>query len=158
MKRTFYLLTCLLFFTPFVFAKPKQPIDTQLVLTSTLVQGNNIEYTLVYQCRPWVNSKNISFKLNLPTGFDLEEGFSYWEGELKSNILFSREFKVKALNTIKGKLQINAIMKLENAQSVKISSIELSSSSIKKKSSPLPFNFGSSPRKSKGMRKRIRRE
>jgi hypothetical protein len=158
MKRILCLIASCLFLIPLATAKPKQPLDTQLILTNSVTKDSYIEYSLTYQCRPWVTSDNITFKLVLPKGFDLEEGFSYWEGELKANVLFTREFKVKALSTAKGILKINAIMKLDNAQSVKVSSIDLNSTSVKKKSSPLPFNFGSGARNSKGERKRIRRE
>jgi hypothetical protein len=158
MKKSLFFLFSLVLFLPTLIAKPKQPLDTQLVLTNTIVKDNNIEYTLVYQCRPWVTSTNISFKLELPAEFELEEGFSYWEGELKANNLFSREFKVKAPAKKSGKLQINAILKIESATSVKVSTITLSNKSIKKKTSPLPFTFGSGSAKNKGERKKIRRE
>jgi hypothetical protein len=157
MKRLFCVIAVCLFLIPVVFAKPKQPLDAQLVLTNSVNKNGIIEYKLTYQCRPWVNSENLTFKLVLPNGFDLEEGFSYWEGELKANALFTREFKVKASNQLKGVLKIHAIMKTDSTQSVKISGIELSSSSVKKKASPLPFTFGSGARK-KGDRKRVRRE
>lgn len=158
MNRLALLLLALFMTTSSITAKPRQPLDAQLLLTSSSTTDDKSTYTLTFQCRPWIDSDKIKFQLDLPKEFELLEGFSFWEGQLNANTLFTKEIILKAPANKKGLIKVIAIMTNENSQSVKVNQVNLETDKIRSKNTELPFSYGSGSKRFKHRHGVIRRE
>lgn len=153
MRATSIFIFIFLLGSPSVFAKPSQPILTQLTLTSVKNLGKSIDYEVDFQCRPLTNSKSILFTLSLPKDFTLEQGFSRWEGYLNAQEIFNQKFIIRGVSDKKGQIVISTKMTMQNkAISFKKTSLILSQQTTLKKASPLTFSTGS------GIKDRLKRK
>ena len=114
-------------------AKQSPPLDALIELERIEVLGSSVEYHLLYKCQPWVHTDRLIFNLKLPEGFTLEEGFNYWEGEIKEKSVFSRNFIIKGPVDKRDKVVINAKIIIEETESYKGAEIFLGKNESLKK-------------------------
>ena len=107
-------------------AKPSQPMDGNLTLTGLEIREGVAQYSLLLEFRPWNDTTRASFHLKLPPNFVLEQGFQFWEGPLKSNVVFVRTFIITAPLEGKGLVELSAEISLEREnKSAQVFSLDL---------------------------------
>lgn len=123
------------------FAKPSTPLDTNLSVEKFDVYGDTIEYHLTFRCQPWVKIDKVIFNLKLPKGYTLEDGFNYWEGEIKVKTAFERSLTIRGPSDKSEKIFVNAKVIIDDTESYKSTEIKLGKEEASRKTKLTDVDF-----------------
>jgi len=124
-----------LVFPMLVWAKPRAPMVNKLHLTSIEQDKDTNIYQVQLDFTPLTDSNRVIFSLKVPQNFKLIEGFTYWEGYLKSSESFQKILKLQGPLGIDGKIELAATMEMEGTKSTTRTMLNLTVSQISKTSS-----------------------
>lgn len=127
-----WCLVLIMLFPSLALTKPRAPMVNKLHLTSIEQGTDSSAYTVQVDFTPLSDSNRVIFSLKIPQGFNLVEGFSYWEGHLDSGKPFKKLLKLSGPLGKEGKIELTASMDLDNLKSTTKAILNLGASQLSK--------------------------